>query len=178
MTQSPLPGHRLSLQDRLLSGTRLPFLGKLAYLALKLLGVEFPRSVQWDGPIQLAHGSVGLVVHRDTRIGARVTILPGVVIGLADAHMPFGSIPEGGGVVIGDDVTLGAGAKVLFRSGHELVIANGTVVGANAVLLESTQPGEIWAGVPARRVGVVSESVRPRRALQRVRRAGTGETAR
>lgn len=153
MTQSPLPGHRLSLQDRLLSATRLPGIGKLAYLALKVLGVEFPRSVQWEGPVQLAHGSVGLVVHRDTRIGSRVTILPGVVIGLADAHMPHGSIPEGGRVVIGDDVTLGAGAKVLFRAGQELVVADGTVVGANAVLLESTAPGEIWAGVPARRVG-------------------------
>lgn len=152
---TPLPGHRLSLQDRLLAGTRIPVLGKLAYLALKLLGVEFPRSVEWQGPIQLAHGSVGLVVHRDTRIGARVTILPGVVIGLADAHMPYGSIPEGGRVVIGNDVTIGAGAKILFRSGRELVVADGTVLGANAVLLESTGPGEIWAGIPARRVSVL-----------------------
>lgn len=148
-----LPGHRKSLQDRLLDGTRLPVLGKLAYLALKLLGVEFPRSVEWEGPIQLAHGSVGLVVHHATRIGARVTILPGVVIGMRDAHMPAGSIPDGGRVVIGNDVTLGAGAKVLFRSGEDLVIADGTVVGANAVLLDSTEHGEIWAGIPARRVG-------------------------
>jgi serine O-acetyltransferase len=149
-----LPGHKLNLQDRLLRGTRLPGIGRLAYLALKLLGVEFPRSVQWTGPIQLAHGSVGLVVHGDTRIGSRVTILPGVVIGMRDAHMPAGSIPDGGRVVIGDDITLGAGAKVLFRSGEDLVIASGTVVGANAVLLESTGEGEIWAGIPARRVGV------------------------
>ena len=148
-----LPGHKLSLQDRLLIATRLPDVGRVAYAALKLLGVEFPRSVEWTGPIQLAHGSVGLVVHSATRIGARVTILPGVVIGMRDAHMPAGSIPDGGRVVIGDDVTLGAGAKVLFRSGEDLVIAAGTVVGANAVLLESTGAGEIWAGIPARRVG-------------------------
>jgi len=153
MSTPTLPGHRLSLQDRLLRATRLPGIGRVAYAALKLLGVEFPRSVQWVAPLQLAHGSVGLVVHGATRIGARVTILPGVVIGMRDAHMPAGSIPEGGRVVIGDDVTLGAGAKVLFRSGEELVIADGTVVGANAVLLDSTEPGEIWAGIPARRVG-------------------------
>jgi serine O-acetyltransferase len=150
-----LPGHRKSLQDRLLDGTRLPGLGKLAYLALKLLGVEFPRAVDWEGPIQLAHGSVGLVVHRDTRIGARVTILPGVVIGMRDAHMPAGSIPESGRVIIGNDVTIGAGAKILFRSGEDLVVADGTVIGANAVLLDSTEPGEIWAGLPARRVGTL-----------------------
>jgi serine O-acetyltransferase len=149
-----LPGHKLSLQDRLLIATRVPAIGRLAYLALKLLGVEFPQSVEWTGPIQLAHGSVGLVVHGATAIGARVTLLPGVVIGMRDAHMPAGSIPDGGRVVIGDDVTLGAGAKVLFRSGEELVIEAGTVVGANAVLLTSTGRGEIWAGIPARRVGV------------------------
>ena len=148
-----MPGHRKSLQDRLLDGTRLPGVGKLAYLGLKLLGVEFPRSVTWHSPLQLAHGSVGLVVHGATRIGARVTILPGVVIGMRDAHMPPGSIPAGGRVVIGDDVTIGAGAKILFRSGEELVVADGTVIGANAVLLDSTGPGEIWAGLPARRVG-------------------------
>jgi serine O-acetyltransferase len=148
-----LPGHKKSLQDHLLDGTRLPGLGRLAYFALKMLGVEFPRSVEWHAPLQLAHGSVGLVVHGATRIGAGVTILPGVVIGMRDAHMPAGSIPAGGRVVIGDGVTLGAGAKILFRSGEELVVADGTVVGANAVLLESTEPGEIWAGIPARRVG-------------------------
>lgn len=153
MTASTMPGHELSLQDRLLRASRFPGVGRVAYLALKLLGVEFPRSVEWVAPLQLAHGSVGLVVHGATRIGARVTILPGVVIGMRDAHLPAGSIPDGGRVVIGDDVTLGAGAKVLFRSGNELVIGAGTVVGANAVLLESTGPGEIWAGIPARRVG-------------------------
>lgn len=155
-----LPGHRPSLQDRLLRATRLPGIGRLAYLALKVLGVEFPRSVEWTGPIQLAHGSVGLVVHSATRIGSRVTILPGVVIGMADAHMPPGTLPSGGRVVIGDDVTLGAGAKVLFRAGQELVVASGTVVGANAVLLESTGEGEVWAGLPARRVGVLQHRVR------------------
>lgn len=154
MNDSTMTGHRKSLQDRLLDGTRLPGIGRPAYLALKLLGVEFPRSVEWISPLQLAHGSVGLVVHGSTRIGARVTILPGVVIGMRDAHMPAGSLPGGGRVVIGDDVTLGAGAKVLFRSGEELIVGNGTVVGANAVLLESTEPGEIWAGIPARRVGM------------------------
>lgn len=153
MTASTMPGHELSLQDRLLRASRLPGVGRVAYLALKLLGVEFPRSVEWVAPLQLAHGSVGLVVHGATRIGARVTILPGVVIGMRDAHLPAGSVPDGGRVVIGDGVTLGAGAKVLFRSGEELVIGPGTVVGANAVLLESTGPDEIWAGIPARRVG-------------------------
>jgi serine O-acetyltransferase len=145
----------MSLQDRLLRLSRMPGVGRLGYFGLKVLGVEFPRTVEVDGPVELAHGAVGLVVHRDTRVGAHVTFLPGVVVGRADSWIP----PEqasrpGGRVVIGDHVTLGAGAKVLFASGQELVVAEGTVIGANAVLRESTRPYEIWAGIPARRIGV------------------------
>lgn len=142
----------MSVQDRLVRASRNRVFGRLAYLALKSLGVEFPRSVQWAAPLELAHGAVGLVVHGRTRIGNGVTLMPGVVLGRSDSYI---AEPPGatGRIAIGDRVTVGAGAKVLFRSGEELVIADGTIVGANAVLLESTGPDEIWAGNPARRVG-------------------------
>ena len=48
---------------------------------------------------------------------------------------------------------IGAGAKVLFRDGQWLTIGRGAVVGANAVVTRSVPPGEVWAGVPAKRVG-------------------------
>lgn len=142
----------MSVQDHLLTATRWPVIGRVAYLALKTLGVEFPRSVEWAGPIELAHGAVGLVVHRATVLGSRITLMPGVVIGRADAHEPLDPTAVGR-VVVGNHVVLGAGAKVLFRTGQELVIGDGTVVGANSVLLTSTGEGEVWAGAPARRVG-------------------------
>jgi len=149
----------MSVQDRLLRATRVPVVGRAAYLALKVLGVEFPRGVEWDGPVELAHGAVGLVVHAATRIGRRVILMPGVVVGRADSWIPPDTVAHlGGRVVIGDDVTLGAGAKVLFSAGQELIVADGSVVGANAVLRESTGPYEIWAGIPARRVGVRTDA--------------------
>jgi serine O-acetyltransferase len=145
----------MSIQDRLLRATRRRGIGRAAYLVLKLLGVEFPRDVEWDGPIELAHGAVGLVVHAATRIGRNVILMPGVVIGRADSWIPPARVAHlGGRVVIGDQVTLGAGAKVLYEAGQELIVAEGTIVGANAVLRSSTGPYEIWAGIPARRVGL------------------------
>jgi serine O-acetyltransferase len=145
----------MSVQDRLLRASRRAVTGRLAYLALKLLGVEFPRSTEVEGPVELAHGAVGLVVHRATRLGRHIILMPGVVIGRADSWIPPEQVAHlGGRVVIGDHVTVGAGAKVLFAAGQELVVAEGTIVGANAVLRESTGPYEIWAGIPARRVGV------------------------
>jgi serine O-acetyltransferase len=55
-------------------------------------------------------------------------------------------------IEIGDDVILSPGSKILCKEGV-LKVGNGTVVGANSVLLESTGEYEIWAGSPARLVG-------------------------
>lgn len=128
-----------------------PILGQLAYYALKLIGVEIPRSVVIGENFELAHGAVGLVIHSKTTIGSRVKIYPGVTLGRADIHNPIGE-SKFERIVVEDDVILAPGAKVLCREGI-LRLGRGTVVGANAVLLESTGEDEIWAGIPAHCVG-------------------------
>lgn len=125
--------------------------GKLAYFGLKLLGAEIPVSVAIGPGFLLHHGGVGVVVHPKTAIGARVGIYPGVTLGRADVYRPA-SQSQFEGIVIEDDVILGAGAKILCEKGT-LRVGRGTVVGANAVLLESTGENEMWAGVPAKKVG-------------------------
>ncbi|GAB4534118.1 MAG: hypothetical protein Fur0018_23840 [Anaerolineales bacterium] len=130
---------------------RQPLIGKLAYYALKMLGVELPRSVPIGEGLELAHGAFGLVVHSKARIGARVKLYPGVTIGRADIYRPAHE-SRFEGIVIEDDVILSPGCKVLCKEGT-LTVGRGTVVGANAVLLQSTGEWEIWAGIPARRVG-------------------------
>ncbi len=128
-----------------------PLVGCLAYYALKLLGVEIPLSVKIGRNFELAHGGFGVVVHSRTVIGERVKIYPGVNLGRADIYRPA---EQSGfeGIVIEDDVILAAGAKVLGKKGV-LRVRRGTMVGANAVLLQSTGEWEIWAGIPARCVG-------------------------
>ncbi len=128
-----------------------PIVGRLAYYALKLLGVEFPRSVPVGEDFELAHGGFGVVVHSRSRIGDRVKIYPGVGLGRADIYRPAEQ-SRFEGIIIEDDVILAPGAKVLCKEGV-LVVRRGTMVGANAVLLESTGEWEIWAGMPARCVG-------------------------
>lgn len=128
-----------------------PLVGKLAYYALKLLGVEIPRSVKVGHNLELAHGGFGVVIHPHTEIGEGVKIYPGVGLGRADIHIPI-TDSHFEGILIEDDVILATGAKVLCKKGI-LRVGRGTMVGANAVLLESTGENEIWAGVPARRVG-------------------------
>ncbi|MCS6908322.1 MAG: hypothetical protein RML93_10635 [Anaerolineales bacterium] len=136
---------------RLVYARTLPVVGRLAYYLLKALGVEIPCSVRIEEGFELVHGGFGVVIHSKTVIGKRVKIYPGVSIGRADIYRPIHE-SRFEGIVIEDDVILAPGAKVLGKEGV-LRVGRGTVVGANAVLLQSTGENEIWAGVPARKVG-------------------------
>jgi serine O-acetyltransferase len=142
----------MSIYERLVYARNAPLFGSLAYFLLKLLGAEIPRSVVIGPGFLLHHGGVGVVIHPKTIIGARVGIYPGVTLGRADVHLPAGASAFEG-ISIGDGAILGAGAKVLCDRGV-LHVAPGTVLGANAVLLQSTGVNEIWAGIPARKIGM------------------------
>ena len=136
---------------RLAYTTKKPLIGKLAYLALKLLGIELPRPVPIGSGLEIAHGGFGIVIHSKAQIGNRVKLYPGVTLGRADIYKPA-TESQFEGILIEDDVILSPGCKVLCKTGM-LQVGRGTVVGANAVLLRSTGEWEIWAGVPARKVG-------------------------
>jgi serine O-acetyltransferase len=146
----------MDLSTALVYARQWLIVGRLAYYALKLLGVEIPRSVKVGSDFELAHGGFGVVVHSRTSIGDRVKLYPGVGVGRADIHRPVQQ-SRFEGIVIEDDVILSPGAKVLCKEGV-LRVRRGTVVGANAVLLQSTGEWEIWAGVPAKMVGKRDES--------------------
>lgn len=70
-------------------------------------------------PPHLPHGPNGIICGNDARIGADVTIFHQVTI-------------SGGGVVIGNHVMIGAGAKIL----PNVRIGNHVKVGANCVVVE------------------------------------------
>lgn len=142
----------MSLPNLLVAARRIPLLGVLAYYALKVLGVEIPRSVQIGSGFDLVHGGVGVVIHPRSTIGRDVKVYPGVTLGRADIHLPAAQ-SKFAGIEIGDGAILAPGSKVLCKEGV-LRVGRGTVLGANAVLLESTGEGETWAGLPARKVGM------------------------
>ena len=133
---------------RLVYARNKPLVGKLAYYALKALGVEIPRSVKIGENFELAHGGNGVVIHSKAVIGNNVKLYQGVTLGRADVHIPAEN-SSFEGIVIEDDVILSPGAKILCKEGV-LRVAKGCIVGANAVLLQSTNENEIWAGIPAK----------------------------
>lgn len=143
------------LVTRLVYAQRKRGVGKVASFLLQLLGIYLPRGVPVGADLSLPHSTAGLVVHYRTRIGDRVTLFHHVTIGRADGYAPEGDIP---GCVVEDDAVICAGAVVLPGHDGELVIGQGAVIGANAVVTRSVPAGEVWAGNPARFVRQVVEN--------------------
>jgi serine O-acetyltransferase len=141
-----------NLITNLIAAQRKPGVGRLAKELLALYGVEFPPTVQYGVELDIVHRGFGVVVSPHTRLGDRVTIYHGVTLGRSDSWVPLGrrSFP---GIEIGDDVVLCPGAKILGAYGPPLHVGTGTVIGANAVLTQSTGNWEVWAGSPARKIG-------------------------
>lgn len=86
----------------------------------------------------LGYGGLGIVIHKDARLGRDVLVAPGVVIG-GRSGLP-------GAPDIGDRVQIGAGAKLL----GPIRIGDGASIGANAVVIHDVAPGDVVVGVPAR----------------------------
>lgn len=81
---------------------------------------------------------IGVVVHKRAKIGKNCTIAQNVTIGGRSGHY---EVP-----VIGDDCSIGAGAKLL----GPIRIGNGVTIGANAVMMKDAPDGTVWGGGPAK----------------------------
>lgn len=96
-------------------------------------------------PYCMIHGGGGVKIGNGVRIGSHSVITAANHI-FDDPTMPIYLQGESEkGIVIEDDVWLGAGAKIL----DGVVVATGTVVGAGAVVTKSTPAYSVVAGVPA-----------------------------
>lgn len=76
-------------------------------------------------------------------IGANATIFQGVTLGALEVDFSYA---EEGRPIVGDDVTIGSGAKVLGG----VRLENGVRIGANSVVLDSMPAGSLAVGAPAR----------------------------
>jgi serine O-acetyltransferase len=76
-------------------------------------------------------------------IGENATIFQGVTLGARELDFSF---LESTRPAVGDNVTIGSGAKVLGG----VTLGCGSRIGANAVVLESIAAGMVAVGIPAR----------------------------
>jgi serine O-acetyltransferase len=90
------------------------------------------------GPGFVLIHSQGVVINTAVRGGSRIRIEHQVTIGAEKGQAP----------VLGDDIFIGAGAKVVGG----VRIGNGVKVGANAVVVQSAPDGATMVGIPAKPV--------------------------
>jgi serine O-acetyltransferase len=118
--------------------------GLCSYLNLVLFGLEVAPRCEIGPGLFFPHPS-GTVIGA-WRVGCNATIFQGVTLGARELDMGFGVQlrPE-----IGDNVVIGAGAKILGG----IHIGDNVIVGANSVVVESVKSGSTVVGIPARLAG-------------------------
>jgi serine O-acetyltransferase len=100
-------------------------------------GIELPCEAEIGRNFVIDH-SGGIVVSGFAHFGDDCRIRTGVVVGLARVDDPCAP-------VIGNNVDIGAGAKVLGR----IRVGNNVRIGANAVVVADVPDDSIAVGVPA-----------------------------
>lgn len=127
-------------------------LNKIVHKLLLRKGLDIPYNVKIGKNVQFPHNSIGTVIHNNTIIDDNVKIYQNVTIGRADIENDF-SKSKMKWIKIERGAIICAGAKVLCKE-KEMVIGKNSIVAANAVLLNSIGENEIWAGVPAKKIGI------------------------
>lgn len=126
---------------------RKPFslIYRIAFKWIQIVaGIELPCEAQIGRNFVIDH-SGGIVISGFARFGDNCRIRNGVVVGLRRVDEPRAP-------VIGNDVDIGAGAKIL----GPITIGNRVAIGANAVVLQDVPDDCLAVGVPA--------VIKPRRA--------------
>ena len=102
-----------------------------------LTGIELPCEVKIGRNFVIDHHG-GIVISGYASFGNDCRIRSGVVVGLGRVEDPCAP-------VIGNNVDIGSGAKLLGR----ITIGDDVLIGANAVVLSDVPSGCIAVGVPA-----------------------------
>ena len=137
------PGFHALLFYRLAHGLwrrRLKLAGRfVSHLGRFFTGIEIHPAARIGQRLFIDHG-MGVVIGETAEIGDNVTLYHGVTLGGTSWNKGKRH------PTLGDDVVVGAGAKILGPIG----IGAGALVGSNAVVLKDVPPGATVVGIPAR----------------------------
>lgn len=122
--------------------------GAIAYLSRTVTGVEVHPAAKIGPEFFIDHGS-GVVIGETAEIGRRVTLYQGVTLG-GTGFQRGKRHPT-----LGDNVTVGSGAKLL----GPISVGNGAKIGANTVVVEDVPPSSTVVGNPGHPVKVEGRRV-------------------
>jgi serine O-acetyltransferase len=120
----------------------------IAYLARAITGIEIHPAARIGPEFFIDHGA-GVVIGETAEVGRRVTLYQGVTLG-GTGFQRGKRHPT-----LGDDVTVGAGAKLL----GPIAVGDGAKIGANTVVVEDVPPSATVVGNPGHPVKVEGRRV-------------------
>jgi serine O-acetyltransferase len=128
---------------------KVPLLPRcIAYCTRAITGVEIHPAAEIGNSFFIDHGS-GVVIGETAKIGDCVTLYQGVTLG-GTGFQRGKRHPT-----LGDNVTVGSGAKLL----GPIAVGDGAKVGANTVVVEDVPPGATVVGNPGHPVRVEGKRV-------------------
>jgi serine O-acetyltransferase len=128
---------------------RVPLVPRaIAYLSRAVTGVEIHPAARIGTEFFIDHGS-GVVIGETAEIGERVTLYQGVTLG-GTGFQRGKRHPT-----LGDNVTVGSGAKLL----GPIAVGDGAKIGANTVVVEDVPPSSTVVGNPGHPVRVEGRRV-------------------
>ncbi len=98
------------------------------------------------GPFSVVYGHGGLSIGNYVMIAAHSIIIPANHEIKKNGEYMYWQLEKRKGIIIEDDVWIGAGCKIL----DGVTIRKGSVIGAGSVVTKSTEPYSVNAGVPAK----------------------------
>ncbi|WEU41095.1 MAG: serine O-acetyltransferase [Candidatus Odinarchaeum yellowstonii] len=117
-----------------------PFIPRyLSYIAYQITGIDIHPGAKIGKSFFIDHGS-GVVIGETAEVGDNVTIYQGVTLGGVSLN------PGKRHPTIGNNVVIGAGAKVL----GPIRIGDNVKIGANSVVISDVPADSVVVGVPGR----------------------------
>lgn len=121
----------------------LKVIGKISGVLVRIISqCEIPPDCIIGKGLRLEHGGNGIIIHHNAVIGENVKIFQQVTIGVNTGK----NYKDGKCAIIGNNVLIGAGAKIL----GDVSIGNNAKIGTNAVVLNDIPDNCTAVGMPAR----------------------------
>lgn len=128
---------RLHKASRWLLDRHLTLPSRIVERSIRLIySARIPAEAEIDGTVHFSHNALAVVVTKKARIGPRCQIGLQVLLG--------SRWPLEGGPHLEEDVIVHSGAKII----GPVTIGRGSVIGANAVVLDDVPAQSLVVGVP------------------------------
>ena len=127
--------------SHLLWKAKVPMLPLIITRIIQILyGIDIDWRAKIAGGCLIVHG-MGVVIGRGVVIGKNAKIFHGVTLGIRDDGKDNDGFP-----VVGDNVFIGCGAKLLGN----IHVGDNAKIGANAVVIDDVPPSHTAVGIPAK----------------------------